>query len=138
MNFEKCMEIMTKCFNTLHKDPDQSYSDQQKVERLLKAIKCQGRCGITCGKAIINQQFPCDYVGTCGNFTSQVAQIHGPAQLEYQNSRNKKHSISAVDNQSGRGSRGQGLLAIMVAKVVSEEADEPKQIMLSMESMFLI
>ena len=33
--------IMIKCFNTLHEDPDQRYSDQQKVEKLLKAIKCQ-------------------------------------------------------------------------------------------------
>jgi hypothetical protein len=28
MSFERrCTEIMTKCFNTLHKDPDQRYSD---------------------------------------------------------------------------------------------------------------
>jgi hypothetical protein len=35
MSFEKCTEVMTKCFNTLHKDPDQCYSDRQKVEKLL-------------------------------------------------------------------------------------------------------
>jgi hypothetical protein len=40
MSFERCMEIMTKCFNTFHKDPDQRYTDQQKVEKLLKAIRC--------------------------------------------------------------------------------------------------
>jgi hypothetical protein len=40
MSFERCTEIMTKCFNTLHKDPDQRYSDRQKVEKLLKAIRC--------------------------------------------------------------------------------------------------
>jgi hypothetical protein len=27
MSFERCTEIMTKCVNTLHKDPDQRYSD---------------------------------------------------------------------------------------------------------------
>jgi hypothetical protein len=41
MSFEKCTKIMTKCFNTLHKDPDQCYSNRQKVEKLLKAIRCQ-------------------------------------------------------------------------------------------------
>jgi hypothetical protein len=43
MSFEKCTELMTKCFNTLHKDIDQHYSERQKVERLLKAIRCP-RC----------------------------------------------------------------------------------------------
>jgi hypothetical protein len=38
MSFERCTDITTKCFNTLHKDPDQRYSDQRKVEKLLKAI----------------------------------------------------------------------------------------------------
>jgi hypothetical protein len=42
MSFKRCTErIMTKCFNTLHKDPDQCYSPRHKVEKLLKAIKCQ-------------------------------------------------------------------------------------------------
>jgi hypothetical protein len=35
MSFERFTEIMTKCFNTLHQDPDQRFSDQQKVEKLL-------------------------------------------------------------------------------------------------------
>jgi hypothetical protein len=39
MSFECCTKIMTKCFNTLHKDPDQRYSNRQKVEKLLKAIQ---------------------------------------------------------------------------------------------------
>jgi hypothetical protein len=34
MSFKKCTEVMTKCFNTLHKDLDQRYSDRQKVEKL--------------------------------------------------------------------------------------------------------
>jgi hypothetical protein len=29
MSFERCTEIM-KCFNTLHKDPDQRYSDRRR------------------------------------------------------------------------------------------------------------
>jgi hypothetical protein len=41
MSFEKCMELMTKCFNMLHKDIDQRYSNCQKVEKLLKAIRYQ-------------------------------------------------------------------------------------------------
>jgi hypothetical protein len=34
MSFERCTKIMTKCFNTLCKDPDQCYSNCQKVEKL--------------------------------------------------------------------------------------------------------
>jgi hypothetical protein len=51
MSFEKCMEIMMKCFNTLHKDPDQCYFDRQNVEKLLKVIKCQDAA-----KAVIEKQ----------------------------------------------------------------------------------
>lgn len=73
MSFERCTEIMTKCFNTLHKDRDQHYSDKQKVENLLKVIKCQD-AELLVAEAIINQhQFPCNYVGVCRYFSSQVA-----------------------------------------------------------------
>ena len=86
MSFEKCTKVMMKCFNTLHKDPDQCYSDRQKVEKLLKAIKCQeGELLVT--KVIIDQQYPCNFVGVCSNFSQQVARIHGPAQLEYKQQR---------------------------------------------------
>jgi hypothetical protein len=67
MSFKKCTEVMTKCFNTLHKDPDQRYSDRQKVEKLLKAIKCQDG-ELLAAKVVINQQYPRDFVGVCGYF----------------------------------------------------------------------
>lgn len=83
MSFEKCTKIMTKCFNTHHKDPDQRFSDWQKVEKLLKAIRCQD-VELLVAKAIIHQQYPQDYIGAwCGYFSQQVARIHGSAQLEY-------------------------------------------------------
>ena len=41
LSFEKVSKIMTKCFNTLHKDVDQHYSNHQKAKKLLKAIQCQ-------------------------------------------------------------------------------------------------
>jgi hypothetical protein len=35
ISFEKCTEqVMTKCFNTLHNDMDQHYSDRQKGKKL--------------------------------------------------------------------------------------------------------
>jgi hypothetical protein len=107
MSFEKCTEIMTKCFNTLHKDPDQRYSDRQKVEKLLKAIKCQ-EPELLAAKAVIDQQYPRDYIGACGYFSQQVARIHGSAQLEYKNSRSKKRGIYAIDSRSQRGGRARG------------------------------
>ena len=107
MSFEKCTEIMTKCFNTLHKDIDQRYSDRQKVEKLLKAIRCQD-AELLAAKSIIDQQYPRDFVGACAYFSQQVARIHGPAQLEYHQSRNKKRGIYAIDSRAGRGGRARG------------------------------
>jgi hypothetical protein len=107
MSFEKCTEIMTKCFNTLHKDIDQRYSDRQKVEKLLKIIKCQ-EGELLAAKVVIDQQYPRDFVGACGYFSQQVAQIHGPAQLEYKQQRGKKRGIYAIDSRAGRGGRGRG------------------------------
>jgi hypothetical protein len=56
-SFERCTEIMTKCFNTLRKDPDQRYSDHQKVEKLLKAIRCQD-AELLAAKVVVDQQYP--------------------------------------------------------------------------------
>jgi hypothetical protein len=82
MSFERCTEVMTKCFNTLHKDPDQWFSDRQKVEKLLRAICCQD-LELLAAKVVIDQQYPRNFVGACGYFSQQVARVHGPAQLEY-------------------------------------------------------
>jgi hypothetical protein len=107
MSFEKCTEIMTKCFNTLHKDPDHHYSPRQKVEKLLKAIKCQdGK--LLAAKVVINQQYPRNFIGACSCFSQQVAQIHGPAQLEIKQQRGEKRGIYAIDTRQGRGGRGHG------------------------------
>jgi hypothetical protein len=107
MSFEHCTEIMAKCFNTLHKDPDQRLSDHQKIEKLLKAICCSDPELIT-AKALIDQNFPRNFIGACRYFSQQVACIHGPAQLEHSQSRHKKRGISAVDTQPTRGGRGRG------------------------------
>jgi hypothetical protein len=105
MSFERCTEIMTKCFNTLHKDVDQRYSDRQKVEKLLKAIRCQDT-ELLAAKVVIDQQYSRNFIGACGYFSQQVARIHGPAQLEYKQNKNKKRGIYAVDSRAGRGGRG--------------------------------
>ena len=107
MSFEKCTEVMTKCFNTLHKDPNQCYLDRQKVEKLLKAIKCQDG-ELLAAKVVINQQFPRDFVGAWGYFSQQVARIHGPAQLKYRQQRGKKRGIYAIDTRQGRSGCGCG------------------------------
>jgi hypothetical protein len=108
MSFEWCTEIMTKSFNTLvHKDPDQGFSDRQKVEKLLKAIHCSDP-ELLAAKAIIDQNFPRNFIRACRYFSQQVACIHGPAQLEYHQSRHRKHGISAVNTQPTRGGKGTG------------------------------
>ena len=88
---------MTKCFNTLHKDVDQHYSDHQKVKKLLKAIQCQD-AKLIAVKSVMDQQFPRNFIGACSFFSTQVACVHGPAQLEYKNVRNRKQGIYAVDS----------------------------------------
>jgi hypothetical protein len=101
---------MTKCFNTLHKDPDQQFSDRQKVEKLLKLICCSDP-KLLAAKAIIDQNFPRNFIGASRHFLQQVAQIHGPAQLEYRQSRHRKRGISVVDTRPNRGGRGRGRFA---------------------------
>jgi hypothetical protein len=98
---------MKKCFNTLHKDINQRYSDCQKVEKLLKAIQCSDP-ELLATKAIIDQNFTRNFIGASGYFSQQVARIHGPAQLEYGQNRSSKRHISAVDCQVGRVGRGRG------------------------------
>ena len=107
LSFEKVSGILTKCFNTLYKDPDQRYSDRQKVEKLLKVIQCQD-AELISAKSVIDQQFPRNFVGACSFFSTQVARVHGPAQLEYMNARGKKRGIYAIDSRSQRGGRGRG------------------------------
>ena len=96
-----------KCFNTLHKDPDQRYSDRQKVEKLLKTIKCQ-QGELLAAKVVIDQNYPRNFTGACGYFSQQVACIHGPAQLEYKQQRSKKRGIYAIDSRSQCGGHGCG------------------------------
>jgi hypothetical protein len=55
-----------------------------------------------------DEQYPRDFIGACGYFSQQVAHIHGSAQLEYKQSRNKKRGVYAVDTRGGRGSQAQG------------------------------
>ena len=97
MSFEKVMEIMMKCFNTLHKDPNQRDLDCQKVEKLLKTIKCQeGK--LLAAKVVIDQNYAQNFVGVCRYFLQQVARIHGPTQLEYRQQQLKKRSIYAINS----------------------------------------
>jgi hypothetical protein len=55
------MEVMTKCFTALHKDPDQRYSAWRKVENLLKAIHCTD-ADLLAAKVLIDQQYPRDFI----------------------------------------------------------------------------
>ena len=103
------------------------YSDRQKVEKLLKAIRCQD-AELLAAKVIIDQQYPRDFIGACGYFSQQVARIHGPAQLEYRQSRNKKRGIYAIDSRAGRGGRAVADLATGMDEVVMDVAPEEEDV----------
>jgi hypothetical protein len=100
MSFECCTEIMTKCFNTLHKDLDHLNSNhQQKVEKLLKAPICCWDLELLVAKVIVDQNYHRNSIGTCKYFLQQVTRTHGPVLLEYRQSKNKKkHGIYTVDD----------------------------------------
>ena len=100
MSFEKYTELLTKCFTTLNKDPDERVSARQKVERPLKGIGTPDTELLAC-KAVISQNYRMDFSGACAYFSQEVARLHGGAQLE--NRKNRKRRISDVS--SGRGGR---------------------------------
>ena len=109
MSFEKYTELLTKAFITLEKDPDEAFSERQKVNKLLEGIQSSDVELQSC-KAVITSQHAADFAGACAYFSQQVSRIHGGAQLEQQ--KYKKRRISQVSTTQGgrfggrRGGRG--------------------------------
>jgi hypothetical protein len=103
MSFEKYTELLTKAFMTLEKDPDESFSERQKVNKLLEGIQSSDIELQSC-KAVITSQHAGDFTGACAYFSQQVSRLHGGAQLEQQ--KFKRRRISQVDTRGGRGGRG--------------------------------
>jgi hypothetical protein len=109
MSFEKYTKLLTKAFMTLEKDPDESFSERQKVNKLLEGIQSSDIELQSC-KAVITSQYAGDFTGACAYFSQQVSRLHGGAQLEEQ--KFKRRRISQVDtcggrvDHGGRGGRG--------------------------------
>lgn len=104
MSFEKYVEYLMKAFTTLEKDQDESLSEWQKVEKLLKGINTSNG-ELQARKAVIMQNYLCNFAGACAYFSQQVSCIHGGAQLE--SHKYHKHHISEVNSSCGWG-WGQG------------------------------
>jgi hypothetical protein len=99
LSFEKVMEILSKSFSTLDKDPDERYSERQKVEKLLQCIQTPDM-EVVAQKLVIASQYTNDFSGACNYFSAQVSRLHGGAQLE--NSKyTKKHNVSAMYGRGG-------------------------------------
>jgi hypothetical protein len=107
LSFEKVMEILSKSFSTLDKDPDERYSECQKVEKLLQCIQMPDM-EVVAQKSVIASQYANDFSGACNYFSAQISRLHGRAQLE--NSKyTKKHNVSAMYGHGGRdGGHGGG------------------------------
>jgi hypothetical protein len=89
MSFERCMEIMTKCFNMLHKDQDQRYSDQRKVEKLLKAIRCTDP-ELIAAKSSWKASSDATPLALVATFHSKFPEsTDQPAQLEYRQAKSR-------------------------------------------------
>jgi hypothetical protein len=80
LSFEKVMEILSKSFSTLDKDPDKRYSECQKVEKLLQCIQMPDM-EVVAQKSVIASQYANDFLGACNYFSAQVSRLHGRAQL---------------------------------------------------------
>ena len=102
--FETCSELLSKCFNTLHKDIDQRLSPRQKVEKLLSVIKTDNT-ELLAAKVYINMMYPLDFVQACNYFSAEVARVCGPAVMENQSYRRKRR-ISQMNSRRGRGRIG--------------------------------
>jgi hypothetical protein len=99
LSFEKVMEILSKSFSTLDKDPDERYLECQKVEKLLQCIQ-KPDMEVVAQKSVIASQYANDFSGACNYFSAQVSRLHGGAQLE--NSKYKeKHNVSAMYGHGG-------------------------------------
>jgi hypothetical protein len=106
LSFEKVMEILSKSFSTLDKDPDKRYSEHQKVEKLLQCIQMPDM-EVMAQKSVIGSQYANDFSGACNFFSAQVSRLHSGAQLE--NSKyTKKCNVSAMYGHSGRDSGRSG------------------------------
>jgi hypothetical protein len=90
LSFEKVMEILSKSFSTLDKDPDERYSECQKVEELLQYIQMPDM-EVVAQKSVIASQYANDFSGACNYFSAQVSRLHGGAQLE-----NSKYTKSVM------------------------------------------
>jgi hypothetical protein len=64
LSFEKVMEIMSKSFSTLDKDPDERYSECQKVEKLLQCIQMPDM-EVVAQKSVMASQYANDFLGPC-------------------------------------------------------------------------
>jgi hypothetical protein len=104
--FEKVMEILSKSFAILDKDPDERLSECQKVEKLLSCIQTQDM-EMVAQKSIIASQYPNDFSGACNCFSAQVSHLHAGSQLENSKYKNKRN-ISAVQGHGGRRDGGHG------------------------------
>jgi hypothetical protein len=99
LSFEKVMEILSKSFSMLDKDPGERYLQCQKVEKLLQCIQMPDM-EVVAQKSVIASQYANDFLGACNYFSAQVSCLHGGAQLE--NSKYmKKHNVSAMYGRGG-------------------------------------
>ena len=104
--FETVAEKLKAIFLTLDKDPDESRSGRQQIETLLEVIKTDS-VELLAAKVHISSNFPRDFNGACAYFSSEVARVHGAAQLEYKRDK-KRRRISSVQTDGGRGRSGRG------------------------------
>jgi ABC-type transporter MlaC component len=69
---------------TLHKDPDQRYSEKRKVEKLLQEAIQVTNPELMAAKVLTESLHGNNFTDACGYFSQQVSRVHhAPAQLEY-------------------------------------------------------
>ena len=67
LSFEKVIDMLSKSFSTLDKDPDERYSECQKVEKLLQCFQTPDM-KVVAQKSVIPSQYVNYFLGTCNYF----------------------------------------------------------------------
>jgi hypothetical protein len=124
MSFEICTEILTKCFNTLHKDPDQRYSDRRKVKKLLKAIRFTD-AELLAAKVIVDQHYSRDFAAAAVSFPNKFPESIDQLSWSTDKPPNPVHAafMPLPDKQAAADWDEAAMEDAMAAEVVDEAAD---------------
>jgi hypothetical protein len=105
--FERYITKLKENFFILTKDPDETLTGKQKVEKMMNGLRSTDT-NIVSARTVIFHQYRDDFDGATTFLSGLIANIHSAAQLDYGNRfSGKKRYVSATDSRD-RDGRGGG------------------------------